>query len=237
MVLKARYESSEPGSEIRIQIVDELKALAQQSSTSGGEPTTAQLIAAQVLLQENQVAAAFQCVGGSSSSSSSSAINMEHLCTKLQILLKIDRLDLAKSLYQQIRIIDEDSIITQLCSVYIHLAEGRTGAADAEHTLNMLSEQYGPSSLLLNLVSCALLIGTNYNSAELKLKECLMEHTETVCADTYVNLITTYVHQNKMKEAYETLNELQSKYPFHPYHSGIERITTAFDREAIKYAV
>jgi coatomer subunit epsilon len=207
----------------RARIVDELKALAQ------GEPenSTAQLAAAQVLLQENQVSAAYQCVAGGTS--------MEHMAMKLQILLKIDRYDLAKSLAQQMRVIDEDSIVAQLCSIYVHLANGRSGAADAEHTLNMLSEQYGPSTFLLNLTACALLSGGDYVGAESKLQECINDHIETASADTLVNLVTSYVHQNKMTQAYQTVQELQMKYPNHPYHAGLDRITSAFDRDAIKY--
>lgn len=166
-----------------------------------------------------------------------SSTAMEHIGLKLQILLKIDRLDLAKTLVQTMRTTDEDSIITQLCTIYVHLAEGRSGAADAEHTLNMLSEQYGPSTFLLNLTACALISNGNYNEAEMKLQECINDHNETSSPDTLVNLITSYVHQNKMTLAYQIVDELQTKYPNHPFHSGLERVTSAFDREAIKYKV
>lgn len=227
--LKAQFEAAIGDEGRRSRIVDQLKALAQGEDAN----STAQLAAAQVLLQENQVAAAYQCVANSSMSSG----GMEHVALKLQILLKIDRLDLAKELIQQLRTVDEDSIITQLCSVYVHLAEGRSGAADAEHTLNMLSEQYGPSTFLLNLTACALISAGNYAGAETKLQECLNDHLDTGCADTLVNLITVYIHQNKVQQAYQTVQELKMNYPNHPFHAGLERVTSAFDREAIKYKV
>ena len=61
---------------------------------------------------------------------------------KLQIFIKIDRLDLAREQLQLLKQADEDSMLAQLGSVYVHLATGSTGAADAAHSLNSLTEQH-----------------------------------------------------------------------------------------------
>ena len=230
---------------VRSTIIDQLKALTQQQSQTGGGSSSGsttsccQLITAQVLVQENQLASAYDFIGGSN--------QLELLSTKCQILLKLDRYDLAQELVTYMKSIDEESIVTQLCSVYIHLAtEGRTGANDAEHTINALSEQYGPSTYLLNLAACTYLTKGQYNEAEQKLVECINEYHSTTSTaeggntsspDTFINLITAYVQQNKMKESYQTLEQLKLYYPTHPYHAGMERITTAFDRETLKYKV
>merc|ERR1712107_79158 len=84
---------------------------------------------------------------------------MEHLSLCVQIYLMLDRLDLAQKTLQQLRKMDEDSMLTQLASVHVALATGSSMAGDAVHTLNQISEQYGPSPVLLNLSACAYIQG------------------------------------------------------------------------------
>jgi hypothetical protein len=152
----------------------------------------------------------------------------------LQIYLKIDRLDLARQQLATLKRADEDSVLTQLGSVYVNLATGSTGAADAVHALNSLSEQYGPSPFLLNLMACALMQQGDYIGAELKLQECVKDYAESkVLPDTLINLICCTVHQNKSPAQY--VQQLQQEYPKHSYCGALERVVQAFDREAVKY--
>ena len=154
-----------------------------------------------------------------------SGSSLETTLLTLQIHLKLDRIDLATKQYQKLQKMDEDSILCQLTSVYLHFAS---------HTLKSLTEQYGSCPQLANLLACALLQQGDYGGAEQALQEALQD-TESVLPDTLINLIVASVQQNKPCESYIT--QLQQNYPWHPFCAGLERVTSAFDREAVKYHV
>lgn len=216
MIVRAQFEASGGQDE---SILDELRTLAAASGPSE------QLTAAQVLLSVGQTKEAMNLVH--------LGATMEHIALALQIFLKIDRLDLAKQQLQLLRQADEDAILTQLGSIYVNLATGSSGADDAIHSLNMLTEQYGPSSFLLNLMACALMNQGDFASAEGKLQECLRDHPEVPIPDTLVNLVSCLTQQNKAADP--LIIQMQQAYPTHEFCVGLERVTTAFDREAIKY--
>jgi len=174
--LKAQFEAAAGNDFAQESIINQLKSMV------GGTPNpSVQLTAAQVLLAAGQTKEALQCVH--------LGTIMEHIALTLQIYLKIDRLDLAKQQLSLLRQADEDAVLTQLCSVHVNLATGSAGAADALHTLTSLTEQYGPSSFLLNLTACGLMQQGDYAGAESKLLECLRDHPECPIPDTLVNLL------------------------------------------------
>jgi len=188
-----------------------------------------QLTACHVLLAAGQTKEALQCVYAGST--------LEHAVMALQIYIRMDRVDLAR---QQLRVLtsqDEEAILTQLGAVCVALATGSSAAADAVHYLHSLSEQYGPSPLLLNLLACALMQQGDYAAAEMKLQECVRDHSELVLPDTLINLIACGVQQNKLAEVDAHVAQMKQQYPQHPYCAGLDRVTAAFDREAVKYKV
>lgn len=210
--------------------MDNIKSLAGSHASN----PSVQLTASHMLLAAGQVKEALQCVYSASTTAATSNITLEHGLMALQIYLRIDRIDLARQQLSRLRASDEDSILTQLGSVYVNLATGSSGAADAIHTLNSLSEQYGPSPMLLNLTACALMQQGDYAAAELKLQECDKDFSEfKTMPDTLINLICCTVHQ--AKPATEVVREMQSKFPNHAYTLGLERVVQAFDRESVKY--
>ena len=76
------------------------------------------------------------------------------IACKIQILLKLDRLDLATAeLHHLKQVAGEESVLAELCAVYLQLATGSTLAAEAEHSISSLLEQYGTSVYLLNLLA------------------------------------------------------------------------------------
>ena len=83
-------------------------------------------------------------------------LTMEHLAMCVQIYIKIDRLDLARESLNLLKQADEDSILAQLTSAYIAIGQGSSRSDDAVHILAGLSEQYGPSLMLLNCMAVAI---------------------------------------------------------------------------------
>lgn len=221
--LQAQYEAANGNASVQETILDQLKSLLGGTTA---DPSV-QLTVASVLLSAGQTKEALQAVHSASTN--------EQALLLLQIYLKMDRLDLASQQAQKLRTADEDSIPAQLANVYVSLARGSSAAGDALHLLTSLSEQYGNSPLLLNLQACAYLQQGDYVAAEQALDECVMEFGSSPLPDTLVNRIACCVHQNKSPA--EFVAQLQQAYPTHPFCEGLERVTTAFDREAIKYKV
>lgn len=227
--MKAQYEAAAGNTSKQNRIVDQLKSLASSDAN-----TTAQLTAAQVCLASDDTASAWNFV--------SNATTPEMMACKLQILLKLDRPDLAQQQLSLMKKENEESVLGELASVYLQLYQGSSQAGDAEHTLNALTEQYGPSVFLLNLLAAALAVQGDYAAAETKLTEALKDFGEIQPQhETYTNLIAVLHQQNKKAEAaamVETL--LGSTLPNATslaFKEGLQRVTAAFDREAIKYKV
>ena len=222
LALKAQYEASAGNEGTQASIIDQLKTIAASSPTPAVQLTTSQ-----VLLSAGQTKEALQQVFQGSS--------MEQLAMILQIYLKLDRLDLAKQQLSALKQKDEDAILTQLGSVYVSLATGASGAGDAVHVLNSLTEQYGASPFLLNLMAAGLMMQGEYAAAETKLQEFLRDFNEVVIPDTLVNMIVCNVQQNKSPDEY--IGKLKTQFPTHPFNAGLDRVTAAFERESIKYKV
>jgi len=195
-----------------------------QSMLGDGVSPRVQVIAAHVFLQSDMKKEALQCVH--------QGLTLEQISLCVQIYILLDRLDLAEQTLQQLRNTDEDSMLTQLSSVQVALATGSSMAQEAVHTLNQISEQYGPSPMLLNLMACAHMQAGNYAEAEQKLKQAREEFAADD-ADTLVNLIVTSQYQHKPVGEY--VAALKQQYPNHFLSLGLDTVGGAFDREAIKY--
>mmetsp|Transcript_15049 Transcript_15049/g.18878 ORF Transcript_15049/g.18878 Transcript_15049/m.18878 type:complete len:294 (+) Transcript_15049:141-1022(+) len=203
-------------------IISSLQTLLQSSPS-----TSVQLTASHIFLQHNQTRDALQCVH--------LGTTMEHLAVSLQIYLKMDRLDLAESQLRLMKQADEDSILTQLSSAYLAIATGRSTAKDAIHYLNSLSEQYGPSPMLLNVTAVGYMTMGNYEGAESALSEAQQEGGSV---DTLINLVVCYTQMGKgMDVVGPLLGKLKGEHKEHPFVKGLEMVEGAFEREAGKYAV
>jgi len=218
-----------PDTEEMESIINQMKSLL--SSSPSDVTTSLQLTAAHVFLRHNRTREALQCVHLGTS--------MEHIVLSLQIFLKIDRLDLAEAQLSLLKQADEDSVLTQLGSVYYNIATGKSGADDALHTLGMMSEQYGPSIMLLNLMAVTYLMAGNFSAAEKVLLEARLEIESTGVqnADTWINLIVCASQLGKDKAASEYLVQMKKNFSSHSFVKGLERVENAFDRESLKYVV
>lgn len=225
LALHASYLTSAP--EARDAVVGNLKVLLASDPDSASN-TSLQLIACHIFLAANQLREALQCVH--------LGLTMEHLAMCVQIYIKIDRLDLAKSTLDLLKQADEDSILAQLTSAYLAIAQGTSRSADAAHILAGLSEQYGPSLMLLNCLAVANMVGSKYEAAESNLKEAMSEFGGENDADTLVNLVVCSQHLGrKAVDMEKYLTALKMGCGSHPYVQGLVQVEGAFEREANKY--
>lgn len=153
---------------------------------------------------------------------------------QIQILLQWNRLDLAQRELKSFQSTFEESVIAELTSIYIHLYQGSTGGAAAEHSITALSEQYGPSVYLLNLMAAAHAVQGDYEAAETKLQMGIADFSELPQPETVVNTVSINTHLSKPYDVNAILSDKKS-YTSLQFAEGWNRVTTAFDREAVKY--
>lgn len=221
LALRAQYEQA-TNEDSQAAIVEQMKAVVASDSTPSTQLYAAQLFTAHGLTKD---ALAQVHLG----------VTMEHMSLKLQLFLKLDRIDLAEDQLVLLRQADEDAVLTALGSVHVALATGRSASDAAIHTLSQLSEQYGPSVLLMNLMAAAYMVSGKMEQAETVLTDCRRDFSNQLCADTMINLIVCTQHQGK--EVMPLVMELKEAFPTHPYCQGLDRVVGAFERESIKYKV
>ncbi len=229
LCFRAKYDSPATPEATKETILSELQQLVSDASTASA---TAQLVAAQTFLSHGEMTKeALSCVH--------LGTTMEHLALTVQIYIRMDRLDLAKKTLTSMKQADEEAVLTQLCSVYINLAVGRSEAQDAIHSLGSLTEQYGNSPTLLNLNATAFIVAGKYDEAERCLMEAISEEEGTgSSSDTLINLVVCYQQLGKGMDAIgPVLEQLKSGYANHPFVQGLARVQGAFERESIKYKV
>ena len=223
--LRAKYELTDANDTATRQSI----IASLQSLLNNDNPTpTVQLIAAQTFL-----------MGGEMIKDALSAVllgtTMEQLALVIQIYIRMDRLDLAQETLTVMKSADEEAILTQMSTVYVMIANGRSTAADAVHIMSSLSEQYGNSISLLNMTACAYMTAGRYSDAEKALMEA---KSEGPSLDTLVNLMVCSQHLGKgMAVIAPIVMELKQQYPHCGFIRGMDRVEAAFDREALKYKV
>mmetsp|Transcript_1675 Transcript_1675/g.2395 ORF Transcript_1675/g.2395 Transcript_1675/m.2395 type:complete len:306 (+) Transcript_1675:149-1066(+) len=226
--LNAQYNAT-TSPESKAKVVVSLQKLLSDPSNSSS--TTLSLIASHIFLAHGEMTReALQCVH--------LGATMEHLSVCVQIFLKMDRLDLARQKVDLMRQSDEESILAQLCTIQLNLANGRSQSDDAIHHLNSLSEQYGPSPMLQNYLAVAYMVSERYDIAESMLQDAENEEASSgVSADTLVNKIACLQQQGKGSLIDGVVDKLREGYPDHPFIKGLERFEVAFERESAKYKV
>ena len=227
--LSSSSSSSDGGSHHhhRLAVIDKLKVLLA-STPDAMSNTSLQLVACHIFLAANLIREALQCVHH--------GLTMEHLAMCVQIYIKIDRLDLARDAWNLMKQADEDSVLVQLTSAYLAMAQGSSRSEDAVHILASLSEQYGPSLMLLNCMAVANIVGGKYEAAEGNLKEAISDFGGENDPDTLVNMVVCSQYLGKKGgEVEKYLNALKVGYVSHPFVQGLVQVEGAFEREASKY--
>lgn len=229
LALHASYLSSSEDDESRrhAAVLDQLKALLA-STPDAMSNTSLQLVACHIFLAANHIREALQCVHH--------GLTMEHLAMCVQIYIKMERLDLARDALNLMKQADEDSVLVQLTSAHLAMAHGSSRSDDATHILASLSEQYGPSLMLLNCMAVANIVGGKYEAAEGNLKEAITDFGGENDPDTLVNMVVCSQYLGrKGGEMDKYLNALKVGHASHPFVQGLVQVEGAFEREASKY--
>jgi coatomer subunit epsilon len=158
---------------------------------------------------------------------------LEHYAVKVQILLRMDRTDVAEKEVGRMRRIDEDATLTQLASAWVHLAKGGLSAQEALYVYQDLLERHGATDLILNGMAICYLATGKYDDADRVLREALNKNPSY--PTTLVNVFTCAKYKNKPPELVARyLDALKEISPNSAWLLDMNRKEVEFDALATK---
>jgi len=188
---------------------------------------TLQIVAATIYMHEEKYEDAMRCVYQANS--------LEGLSLLVQIYLKINRLDLAEKELKGMQKIDDDATVTQITQVWVQLAGGGEQVNDALNTLQDLSNKFGTSGYILNLMGACCISLKKFADAEKYLLQGLEKNSSDI--DTLVNLITCHQHQGKPADIISReINQLKALAPKSYFARQLQKQDDDFDRLAKQFS-
>ncbi|CAH2013959.1 unnamed protein product [Acanthoscelides obtectus] len=192
-----------------------LAQLEQQlaNSSSGVVNDTLILVASTVYCNEDNMEAAYRVLHLSDS--------LECMSFLVDILLKLNRVDLARKKLKEMQDKDDDAILTQLAQAWINISVGGEKLQDAYYIYQELVDKYGSTPLLLNGQAVTFMGQGKYEEAEAALQEAIDKDAKY--PDTLVNMIWLNRHLGKSEIANRYLSQLRDTHSEHPYIKELDQ--------------
>jgi len=155
--------------------------------------------------------------------------NLECIALKIQLLLGLDRVDLAQQEFNRAKAWAEDIPLIQLIEAWVSLNLGGSKFYEASALFDELSQQnFGHTVKLINCRAAVLIHLGNYQDAEDLLLEALNKDGDD--PDTLANLVVCADLSHKTQEVKNRyVSQLKEIMPTHPYLAKIDAYSELFD--------